>query len=100
MIVYTERGYWLSTLDPAAEEMSMDMRDLEEEVQRSVGYDCFVTSGVADKGPFLNFNGKQRLLRIWVPRSGMDAKKIAGMARDYFSDDKAPAYKELTYLSA
>jgi hypothetical protein len=78
----------------------MDMRDLEAEVQRLVGYDCFVTSGLADKGPFLNFNSRQRLLRIWVPRSGTEAKKIAEMAKDYMSNDAEPAYKELTYPGA
>ena len=75
----------------------MDMRDLEAEVQRLVGYDCFVTSGVANKGPFLNFNAKQRLLRIWIPRTGADSKRIAEMARSYLSEASEPAYKEIEY---
>ncbi len=78
----------------------MDMRDLEAEVQRAVGYDCFVTSGVADKGPYLNFNSKQRLLRVWVPRSGTDPKKVAEMVRGYLAKPDEPSYKELTYPGA
>ncbi len=75
----------------------MDMRDLEDEVQRLVGYDCFVTSGLADKGPYVNFNARQRLLRIWIPRDGADPKRIAELARSYLSSDSEPAYKEIVY---
>ncbi len=75
----------------------MDMRDLEAEVQRLIGYDCFVTSGVANKGPFISFNARQRLLRIWIPRQGADAKRIAEMARSYLSSPDEPAYKEIDY---
>lgn len=78
----------------------MDMRDLEDEVQRLVGYDCFVTSGVTEKGPYVNFNAKQRLLRIWIPRSGAEPKKIAELARSYLSQPTEPAYKEIQYPSA
>ncbi len=75
----------------------MDMRELEAEVQRLVGYDCLVTSGVAGRGPFLNFNANQRLLRIWIPREGADAKRIAEMARSSLSLESDPAYKEMEY---
>jgi len=75
----------------------MDMRDLEAEVQRLVGYDCLVTSGVAGKGPFLSFNASKRLLRIWIPREGVDPAKVAGMARTYLASPDEPAYKELEY---
>ena len=73
------------------------MRDLEAEVQRLVGYDCLVTSGVAGKGPFVNFNAHQRLLRIWIPREGADARRIAEMARSYLSSPDEPAYREMEY---
>ncbi len=75
----------------------MDMRDLESDVQRLVGYDCFVTGGLSEKGPYLNINGRQRLLKIWIPRTGADPKKVAAMVRGYLDEDEASAYKELTY---
>ena len=75
----------------------MDLRDLEAEVQRLVGYDCFVTGGVANKGPYLNFNARQRLLRIWIPRAGADPKRIAQLAREYMAKLNEPAYKEIEY---
>ena len=78
----------------------MDLRDLESEVQRLVGYDCFVTGGVTARGPYLNFNAKQRLLRIWIPRTGVDPKRVARMARDYLSEAGEPAYKEVEYEPA
>ena len=73
------------------------MRHLEAEVQRLVGYDCLVTSGVASEGPYLNFNANRRLLRIWVPRQDADSKRIAEMARSYLSSKDEPAYKEMSY---
>ncbi|MHB0869660.1 MAG: hypothetical protein ACYC66_05000 [Chloroflexota bacterium] len=78
----------------------MDLRDLESEVQRLVGYDCFVTGGLADKGPYLNFNARQRMLRIWIPRTGVEAKRVAEMARSYLSNPSEPAYRELEYKPA
>lgn len=75
----------------------MDLRDLEAEVQRLVGYDCLVTGGVADKGPYLSFNARRRLLRIWIPRTGVEAKRVAELARAYMSGAEEPAYKEIPY---
>lgn len=75
----------------------MDMRDLEAEVQRLAGYDCFVTSGVADKGPYISFNARLRLLRIWIPRTGVEPKRVAEMARSYLSAESVPAYQEMEY---
>jgi hypothetical protein len=77
----------------------MDMRDLEAEVQRLVGYNCFVTSGVVAKGPYLNFNAKQRLLRIWIPREGTDAKRVAEIVKGYMAEEKESAYKEIEYTA-
>lgn len=77
----------------------MDMRDLETEVQRLVGYDCLVTSGVGSKGPFISFNARQRLLRIWIPREGADAKRIAEIARASLSSESEPAYREIEYTA-
>jgi len=78
----------------------MDMRDLEADVQRRVGYDCFVTSGVSQKGPYLSFNAKQRLLKIWIPREGADAERIAQLARKYLDSVQEPAYREIEYKPA
>lgn len=78
----------------------MDMRDLEAEVQRLVGYDCFVTSGLNERGPYVNFNAKARLLKIWIPREGADPKRIAELARGYLDKLQEPAYKEMEYKPA
>ena len=78
----------------------MDMRDLEAEVQRLVGYDCFVTSGVNENGPYINVNARARLLKIWIPRQGVDPARVAKMVRGYLDEPKAPAYKELHYQPA
>lgn len=75
----------------------MDLRDLESEVQRLVGFDTFVTGGMTARGPYLDFNGKRRLLKMWIPRSGLDAKKIAELARIYLAGDNEPAFKEMEY---
>lgn len=78
----------------------MDMRDLEADVQRLVGYDCFVTSGVSEKGPYINVNAKARLLKIWIPREGVDPKRVAELARGYLDKPEEPAYKEIKYQPA
>lgn len=75
----------------------MDLRQLESEVQRLVGYQCVVTSGVADRGPHMDFNATQRLLRVWIPRSGAEAARIAELARASLEKDAEPAYQEIEY---
>ncbi len=75
----------------------MDMRDLESEVQRLVGYDCLVTSGLSEKGPYININGRKRMLKIWIPRTGTDPKKIASMVRGYMDKADESVYKEMEY---
>ncbi len=75
----------------------MDTRDIEARVQRLVGYRFIVTSGVAPKGPFLDFNAGQRLLRIWIKREGSDAGEIAEIAGAFMKDSMGPAYKEVDY---
>ncbi len=78
----------------------MDMRNLESEVQRLVGFNCIVTGGLAGRGPYLNFNAGRRLLKIWIPRTGYDPKRIAELARSYLDQESEPAYREIDYLSA
>ena len=77
----------------------MDLRDLENDVQRRVGYSCFVTGGVTAKGPYLSFNGKERLLKIWISRDNASAEEIAGAVKDYMGDASQPAYKEIEMSS-
>ncbi len=77
----------------------MDMRELEAEVQRLVGYNYIVTSGVNSRGPHIDFNSGRRLLRIWIPRSGSEARQIAAMAKPYMDDPQEAAYKEMEYRS-
>jgi hypothetical protein len=78
----------------------MDLRDLESDVQRRIGYNYFVTGGVTDKGPYLNFNGMQRMLRVWIPREGVDAEQIAEAAREFIADRDEPSYKEIDLSSS
>jgi len=77
----------------------MDMRDLEAEVQRQVGYGCIVTGGIAPRGPYLNFNAGRRLVKVWLPRSGYDPKKIADLAKTSLSNEDEPAFREINYPS-
>jgi hypothetical protein len=75
----------------------MDTRDIESEVQRLIGYHFIVTSGVAPKGPYLDFNSGPRQLRVWIQRDGTDAKKVAEMAKTFMHDTEGPAYKVIDY---
>lgn len=75
----------------------MDLKQLESEVQRLVGYQCVVTSGVADRGPHMDFNATRRLLRVWIPRSGAEAARIAELARASLDKETEPAYQEIEY---
>jgi hypothetical protein len=75
----------------------MDTRDIEAEVQRLIGYQFIVTSGLAPKGPFLDFNAGSRQLRIWIQRDGTDAKEVAEMAKAFMKDSQEPAYKSIDY---
>lgn len=75
--------------------ITMDLRDLENDVQRRVGYSYFVTGGVDQKGPYLDFNGRQRMLRVWIPREGAEADKIAEAVTEYMADDSEPSYKQI-----
>jgi hypothetical protein len=78
----------------------MDLHDLENEIQRLVGYDSIVTSGIASRGPHLDFNAGRRLLRIWIPRNGVDNKKIVDLVKGYLKDPNEAAFKEIDYESA
>jgi hypothetical protein len=73
----------------------MDLRDLENDVQRRIGYNYFVTGGVTDKGPYLNFNGMKRMLRVWIPREGAKAEEIAEAVKEFIADRSECAYKEI-----
>ncbi len=75
----------------------MDFRDLEMEIQRLIGYDSIVTSGIASRGAHLDFNSGRRLLRIWIPRTGVDTKRVAEMVRGYMTDPSEPAFREMEY---
>lgn len=75
----------------------MDFRDLEMEIQRLIGYDSIVTSGITSKGAHLDFNSGRRFLRIWIPRAGVDPKKIAEMVKDCMTDPHEAAWKEIEY---
>jgi hypothetical protein len=75
----------------------VDTRDIEAEVQRLIGYHFVVTSGVAPKGPFLDFNSGQRQLRVWIKREGSDTVRIAEIAKTFMKDTLGPAYKEVDY---
>ncbi len=75
----------------------MDTREIEAEVQRLIGYHFIVTSGVAPKGPFLDFNSGSRQLRVWIKREGTDTKEVADLARTFMRDTLGPAYKEVDY---
>ena len=75
----------------------MDTRDIEAEVQRLIGYHFIVTSGVAQKGPYLDFNSGPRQLRIWIQREGTDARKVAEIAKAFRRDTQGPAYKSIDY---
>ena len=75
----------------------MDTRDTEAEVQRLSGYQFIVTSGLATKGPYLDFNSGPRQLRIWIQRDGTDVKKVAEMAKAFMKDSQEPAYKSMEY---
>lgn len=75
----------------------MDTRDIEAEVQRLIGYHFIVTSGVAQKGPYLDFNSGPRQLRIWIQREGTDARKVAEIAKAFMRDTQGPAYKSIDY---
>lgn len=77
----------------------MDTRDIEAEVQRLIGYHFIVTSGVAPKGPFLDFNSGSRQLRVWIKREDTDTKAVADLARIFMRDTLGPAYKEVDYAS-
>ncbi len=75
----------------------MDMRDLETEIQHLIGFGTIVTSGVTARGPHLDFNSGRRLLRIWIPRTGIDTKKVAAIVKEYMTDSHEAAYKEIDY---
>ncbi len=75
----------------------MDMRDMESVIQRQIGFDTIVTSGIKKKGPHLDFNSGRRFLRIWIPREGVDTKKVAGIVKEYMKDPHEAAYKEVDY---
>jgi hypothetical protein len=75
----------------------VDTRDIEAQVQRLIGYHFIVTSGVAPKGPFLDFNSGQRQLRIWIKREGTDVNSVAEIARTFMRDTQGPAYKQVDY---
>ncbi len=75
----------------------MDTRDIESEVQRLIGYHFIVTSGVAIKGPYLDFNSGPRQLRIWIKRDGTDARKVAELATAFMKDSQGPSYKVIDY---
>jgi hypothetical protein len=77
----------------------MDLRDLENDVQRRVGYDYFVTGGVVERGPYLDFNGKQRMMRVWIDREDAEAEKIAAAAIEFIMDASEPSYKEVDMSS-
>jgi hypothetical protein len=73
----------------------MDLRDLENDVQRRIGYNFFVTGGVGDRGPYLKFNGMKRMLRVWIPREGAKADEIAEAVKEFIADRSEPPYKEI-----
>lgn len=75
----------------------MDMRDMEADIQRLIGYDFIVTSGLRPQGPHLDFHSGSRMLRIWIPREGVDTKRVASLLKEYSKDLGSPAYKELVY---